>query len=193
MKTTTNKIADIKAQINELRENKFNIELMPKLKELSSQLKKLEEVKAIEDLKTNIEAFNTSNKEANELFPKLKDFKGLILKTDGNHSKAFSEFLKSINTKLHIYARWYAGNKIEITLSDVKGNKFYYYFKDGELTYDVKDEINFNTVLKARKKHNLLIEKLDKLNAEIGKNYDVAMGNWGLLDHDNRKYKFYNI
>ena len=54
------------------------------------------------------------------------------------------------------------------------------------------ENIDFNTVVEAREKHNELLDELKKLEDKISENYQKANGNYILTDAD-KKQKFLNL
>ena len=166
-----------------------NFENFNKFKTLEAQLKEAEKEENKNNLTKNVNLFNASVDKVFLIFDKIKEFKGNILKADGNHTKKFSEFLKTIETDLNIYAtcRPYS-NETEIKIRDLK-NTFYIYEKEGIYTMvDIK-KISISEMINARRAHNELLKELKALEDKITENYHVASGNYYFEEY-NKKSEF---
>ena len=117
-----------------------------------------------------------------------------MLKVTGGHTKKYENFLKSIESNFSIYAvkRLSFSDEIQINLQHKNGNNFRLFFENGNYNFHESENIDFNTVVEARKIHNELLEKLEKLNEEITKNNQKANGGYILEDGDKRQ-KFLNL
>ena len=169
-----------------------NFENYNKYKNLESQLKEAEKEENKNNLTKEVNLFNASIDKLYQIFDKIKEFKGNILKADGSHTKKFSEFLKTIETDLNIYAVWNQySQETEIKIRDTK-NTFYIYEKDG--TYKIAEykKLNISEMINARRKHNELLNELKALEDKISKNYDIASGNYNFEEY-NKKSEFKDI
>ena len=181
---------DLLTAINEKRDG--NLENFNKYKSLESQLKKAEKEENKANLTKNVNSFNAAIDKAHKAFDKIKEFKGNILKADGCHTKKFSEFLKTIETDLSIYAtcRPYS-NETEIKIRDLK-NTFYIYEKEGIYTMAEYKKVSISEMINARRAHNELLKELKALEDKIAENYDVASGNYYFEEY-NKKSEFKDI
>lgn len=198
MTTLTKKIEDLTKYQNSVldnyRSNRSDKKIMEQYKNLDAQIKELKKEKNLQDLKNKIENFNEANEEVKKIIPILTEYKDNILKVGGGHTKKYENFLKSIESNFSIYAvkRYSFSDEIEIILQHKNRNDFKLYFKNGNYNFHQSENIDFNTVVEARKRHNELLEELDKLNNEITENYQKANGGYILEDGDKRQ-KFLNL
>ena len=169
-----------------------NFENYNKYKDLEAQLKEAEKEENKANLTKGVNLFNESVDKVYQIFDKIKEFKGNILKADGNHTKKFSEFLKTIETDLNIYAVWNQySQETEIKIRDTK-NTFYIYEKEGIYTMAEYKKLNIAEMINARRKHNELLNELKSLEDKISKNYDIASGNYNFEEY-SRKSTFKDI
>ena len=169
-----------------------NFENYNKYKDLEAQLKEAEKEENKANLTKGVNLFNESVDKVYQIFDKIKEYKGNILKADGNHTKKFSEFLKTIETDLNIYAVWNQySQETEIKIRDTK-NTFYIYEKEGIYTMAEYKKLNIAEMINARRKHNELLNELKSLEDKISKNYDIASGNYNFEEY-SRKSTFKDI
>ena len=198
MTTLTQKIEDLTKSQNSLldnyRSNRSDKKIMEQYKNLDAQIKELKKEKNLQDLKNKINNFNEANNEVKKIIPILTEYKDNILKVGGGHTKKFDNFLKSIESNFSIYAvkRLSFSDEIQINLQHKNRNDFKLYFENGNYKFYESENIDFNTVVEARERHNELLEELDKLNNQITENYQKANGGYILEDGD-KKQKFLNI
>ena len=169
-----------------------NVEQYNKYKKLELQLKEAEKEENKNNLTKEVNLFNASFDKVYQIFDKIKEYKGNILKANGSHTKKFSEFLKTIDTDLNIYAtcRPYS-NETEIKIRDTK-NTFYIYEKEGIYTMADIKKISISEMINARRSHNELLKELKVLEDKISENYCVASGNYYFEEYD-RKREFKDI
>ena len=198
MTTLTQKIEDLKKSqnslIDKLRNDRSDKKLMEQYKNLDAQIKELKKEKNLQDLKNKIDNFNEANEEVKKIIPILTEYKDNILKVGGGHTKKYENFLKSIESNFSIYAvkRYSFSDEIEIILQHKNRNDFKLYFENGNYKFYESENIDFNTVVEAREKHNELLDELKKLEDKISENYQKANGNYILTDGDKRQ-KFLNL
>ena len=198
MTTLAQKIEDLTKSQNSLldnyRSNRSDKKIMEQYRNLDSQIKDLKKEKNLQDLKNKIENFNEANNEVKKIIPILTEYKDNILKVGGGHTKKFDNFLKSIESNFSIYAvkRYSFSDEIEIILQHKNRNDFKLYFENGNYKFYESENIDFNTVVEAREKHNELLDELKKLEDKISENYQKANGNYILTDGD-KKQKFLNL
>ena len=169
-----------------------NFENYNKYKDLEAQLKEAEKEENKANLTKGVNLFNESVDKVYQIFDKIKEYKGNILKADGNHTKKFSEFLNTIETDLNIYAVWNQySQETEIKIRDTK-NTFYIYEKEGIYTMAEYKKLNIAEMINARRKHNELLNELKSLEDKISKNYDIASGNYNFEEY-SRKSTFKDI
>ena len=198
MTTLAQKIEDLektqKSLINNFRTDRSDKKIMEQYKNLDAQIKELKKEKNLQDLKNKIENFNEANNEVKKIIPILTEYKDAMLKVTGGHTKKYENFLKSIESNFSIYAvkRLSFSDEIQINLQHKSGNNFRLFFENGKYNFYQSENIDFNTVVEARKKHNELLEELAKLNNEITENFQKANGGYILEDGD-KKYKFLNL
>ena len=198
MKTLTQKIEALKEKqnslIDKLRADRSDKKIMEQYRDLDAQIKELKKEKNLQDLKNKIDNFNEANEEVKKIIPILTEYKDNILKVGGGHTKKYENFLKSIESNFSIYAvkmRSFS-DEIQINLQHKNRNDFKLYFENGNYKFYESENIDFNTVVEARKKHNELLEELDKLNSQISENFQKANGGYILEDGD-KKQKFLNL
>ena len=190
MTTLTQKIE----LIDKLRADRSDKKIMEQYRDLDAQIKELKKEKNLQDLKNKIDNFNEANEEVKKIIPILTEYKDNILKVGGGHTKKYENFLKSIESNFSIYAvkmRSFS-DEIQINLQHKNRNDFKLYFENGNYKFYESENIDFNTVVEARKKHNELLEELDKLNSQISENFQKANGGYILEDGD-KKQKFLNL
>ena len=181
---------DLISAIQEKRNG--NSENYNKYKNLESQLKEAEKVENKNNLTKEVNLFNASVDKVYQIFDKIKEFKGNILKADGHRTKKFSEFLQTIETDLNIYAVWNQfSQETEIKIRDQK-NTFYIYEKEGIYTMADIKKISISEMINARRAHNELLKELKALEDKITENYYVACGNYYLEEY-NKKNTFKDI
>ena len=122
------------------------------------------------------------------------EYKDAILKVGGGHTKKFDNFLKSIESNFSIYAvkRLSFSDEIKINLRHKNGNDFKIDFENGEYKIYESKNIDFETVIEARRKHNELLEELKVLKSKISDNYQKASGSYILTDGDKER-EFLNL
>lgn len=193
MTTLTQKIEDLKktqkSLIDNYRSDRSDKKIMEQYKNLDAQIKELKKEENLQDLKNKIDNFNEANEEVKKIIPILTEYKDNILKVGGGHTKKFDNFLKSIESNFSIYAvkRYTFSDEIEIILQHKNRNDFKLYFKNGNYKFYESENIDFNTVVEAREKHNELLDELRKLEDKITENYQKANGNYILTDGDKNK------
>ena len=198
MTTLTQKIEDLKKSqnslIEKLRADRSDKKIMEQYKNLDAQIKELKKEENLQNLKNKIDNFNEANDEVKKVIHILMEYKDNILKVGGGHTKKYENFLKSIESNFSIYAvkRLSFSDEIQINLRHKNGNKFKLYFENGNYNFHESENINFTTVVKARIRHNELLEELQKLEDEISQNYQKANGGYILEDGD-KKQKFLNL
>ena len=198
MTTLTQKIEDLKKSqnslIDKLRNDRSDKKLMEQYKNLDAQIKELKKEENLQNLKKKIDDFNEANEEVKKIIPILTEYKDNILKVGGGHTKKYENFLKSIESNFSIYAvkRYSFSDEIEIILQHKNRNDFKLYFENGNYKFYESENIDFNTVVEAREKHNELLDELKKLEDKISENYQKANGNYILTDGDKRQ-KFLNL
>ena len=198
MTTLTQKIEELKKSqnslIDKLRNDRSNKEIMEQFKNLDAQIKELKKEENLQNLKKKIDDFNEANDEVKKVIPLIKEYKDNIIKVDGMHTKKFNNFLKSIQSNFSIYAvkRLSFSDEIKINLRHKNGNDFKLYFENGNYNFHESKNIDFETVIEARRKHNELLKELDDLKSKISDNYQKASGGYILTDGDNRT-QFLNL
>ena len=198
MATLAQKIEDLTKSQNSLldnyRSNRSDKKIMKQYRNLDAQIEELKKEKNLQDLKNKIENFNEANNEVKKLIPIITEYKDAMLKVPGGHTKKYENFLKSIESNFSIYAvkRLSFSDEIQINLRHKNGNKFRLFFENGNYNFHESENIDFNTVVEARKKHNELLDELDKLNSQISENFQKANGGYILEDGDKRQ-KFLNL
>ena len=198
MTTLTQKIEELektqKSLINNFIADRSDKKIMEQYKNLGAQIKELRKEENLQDLKNKINNFNEANNQVKKVIPILMEYKDNILKVGGGHTKKYENFLKSIESNFSIYAvkRLSFSDEIQINLRHKNGNKFKLYFENGNYNFHESENINFTTVVKARIRHNELLEELQKLEDEISQNYQKANGGYILEDGD-KKQKFLNL
>lgn len=198
MTTLAQKIEDLKKSQDSLldnyRSNRSDKKIMEQYRNIDAQIKELKKEKNLQDLKNKIENFNEANNEVKKIIPILTEYKDAMLKVTGGHTKKYENFLKSIESNFSIYAvkRLSFSDEIEINMQHKNGNKFRLFFENGDYKFYESENIDFNTVVEARKRHNELLDELDKLNSQISENFQKANGGYILEDAD-KKQKFLNL
>ena len=198
MTTLTQKIEDLKKSqtslIEKLRADRSDKKIMEQYKNLDAQIKELQKEENLQNLKNKIDNFNEANEEAKKIVPILMEYKDNILKVGGGHTKKYENFLKSIESNFSIYAvkRYTFSDEIEIILQHKNRNDFKLYFENGNYKFHESENIDFNTVVEARKQHNQLLDELKKLEDKISENYHKAIGGYILTDGD-KKREFLNL
>ena len=198
MTTLTQKIEDLKKSqnslIEKLRADRSDKKIMEQYKNLDAQIKELKKEENLQNLKNKIDNFNEANEEVKKIVPILMEYKDNILKVGGGHTKKYENFLKSIESNFSIYAvkRLSFSDEIQIILQHKNRNDFKLYFENGNYNFHESKNIDFETVVEARKKHNQLLDELRKIEDEISDNYQKAIGGYILEDGD-KKQKFLNL
>ena len=198
MTTLTHKIEELektqKSLINNFRADRSDKKIMEEYKNLDAQIKELKKEENLQNLKNKIDNFNEANNELKKLIPILIEYKDTMIKVGGGRTKKYENFLKSIESNFSIYAvkRLSFSDEIQISLRHKNGNEFKLYFENGNYKFYESENIDFNTVVEARKQHNQLLDELKKLEDEISDNYQKANGGYILEDGD-KKQKFLNL
>ena len=198
MTTLAQKIEDLKEAQNSLidnyRKDRSDKKLMEQYRDLDAQIKELKKEENLQNLKKKIDDFNEANNEVKKIIPILMEYKDNILKVGGGHTKKYENFLKSIESNFSIYAvkRLSFSDEIQINLRHKNRNDFKLYFENGNYKFYESENIDFNTVVEARKQHNQLLDELKKLEDKISENYHKAIGGYILTDGD-KKQKFLNL
>ena len=198
MTTLTQKIEELektqKSLINDFRADRSDKTIMEQYKKLDAKIKELKKEENLQNLKNKIDNFNEANNEVKKLIPILIEYKDTMIKVGGGHTKKYENFLKSIESNFSIYAvkRYSFSDEIEIILQHKNRNDFKLYFENGNYKFYESENIDFNTVVEARKKHNQLLDELRKIEDEISDNYQKANGGYILEDGD-KKQKFLNL
>ena len=198
MTTLTQKIEALKEAQNSLidtyRKDRSDKKIMEQYKNLDAQIKELKKEENLQNLKNKIDKFNEANNEVKKIIPFLMEYKDNILKVGGGHTKKYENFLKSIESNFSIYAvkRYSFSDEIEIILQHENRNDFKLYFENGNYKFYESENIDFNTVVEARKQHNQLLDELKKLEDKISENYHKAIGGYILTDGD-KKREFLNL
>ena len=198
MTTLTQKIEDLKktqkSLIDNYRSDRSDKKIMEQYKKLDAEIKELKKEENLQNLKKKIDDFNEANNEVKKVIPILMEYKDNILKVGGGHTKKYENFLKSIESNFSIYAvkMLSFSDEIQINLRHKNGNKFKLYFENGNYKFYESENIDFNTVVEARKQHNQLLDELKKLEDKISDNYQKANGGYILEDGD-KKQKFLNL
>ena len=198
MATLSQKIEDLKKSqnslIDKLRSDRSDKKIMEQYKNLDAQIKELKKEENLKNLKNKIDNFNDANNEVKKVIPVLMEYKENILKVGGEHTKKYENFLKSIQSNFSIYAvkRYSFSDEVEIILQHKNRNDFKLYFENGNYKFYESENIDFNTVVEARKQHNQLLDELKKLEDKISENYHKANGGYILTDGD-KKREFLNL
>ena len=198
MNTTAQKIEELektqKSLIDNYRSDRSDKKIMEQYKKIDDEIKELKKEENLQELKKKIDDFNEANEEAKKIVPILMEYKDNILKVGGGHTKKFDNFLKSIESNFSIYAvkRYTFSDEIEIILQHKNRNDFKLYFENGNYKFYESENIDFNTVVEARKQHNQLLDELKKLEDKISENYHKAIGGYILTDGD-KKREFLNL
>ena len=80
----------------------------------------------------------------------------------------------------------------QIYLRHKNGNGFKLYFENGNYNFHESKNIDFETVIEARRKHNELLKEMEELKAKISDNYQKASGSYILTDGDKER-EFLNL
>ena len=198
MTTLTQKIEALKEAQNSLidnyRKDRSDKKIMEQYRDLDAQIKELKKEENLQNLKKKIDDFNEANDEVKKVILVIMEYKEAILKADGNHTKKFDNFLKSIESNFSIYAvkRLSFSDEIEIILQHKNRVNFKLYFENGNYNFYNSENIDFETVIEARRKHNELLKEMEELKAKISDNFQKASGGYILTDGDN-KTQFLNI
>ena len=198
MTTLTQKIEALKetqnSLIEKLRNDRSDKKIMEQYKNLDAQIKELKKEENLQNLKKKIDDFNEANDEVKKVIPLIMEYKDTILKVGGGHTKKFDNFLKSIESNFSIYAvkRLSFSDEIQINLRHKNGNDFKIDFENGKYNFYESKNIDFETVIEARRKHNELLKEMEDLKAKISDNFQKASGGYILTDGDN-KTQFLNL
>ena len=198
MTTLTQKIEDLKKSqnslIEKLRNDRSDKKIMEQYKNLDAQIKELKKEENLQNLKKKIDDFNEANDEVKKVIPLIMEYKDTILKVGGGHTKKFDNFLKSIESNFSIYAvkRLSFSDEIKINLRHKNGNDFKIDFENGKYNFYESKNIDFETVIEARRKHNELLKELETIKAKISDNFQKANGSYILTDGD-REREFLNL
>ena len=198
MTTLTQKIEALKETQNSLidnyRKDRSDKILMDEYRSLDAQIKELKKEENLQNLKKKIDDFNEANDEVKKVIPLIMEYKDTILKATGGHTKKFDNFLKSIESNFSIYAvkRLSFSDEIQINLRHKNGNDFRLCFENGNYNFFQPKNIDFETVIEARRKHNELLKEMEELKAKISDNFQKVSGGYILTDGDN-KTQFLNL
>ena len=198
MTTLTQKIEDLKKSqnslIEKLRNDRSDKKIMEQYKNLDAQIKELKKEENLQNLKKKIDDFNEANDEVKKVIPLIMEYKDAILKVGGGHTKKFDNFLKSIESNFSIYAvkRLSFSDEIQINLRHKNGNDFKIDFENGKYNFYESKNIDFETVIEARRKHNELLKEMEDLKAKISDNFQKANGGYILTDGDKER-EFLNL
>ena len=198
MTTLTQKIEDLKKSqnslIEKLRNDRSDKKIMEQYKNLDAQIKELKKEENLQNLKKKIDDFNEANDEVKKVIPLIMEYKDNILKATGGHTKKFDNFLNTIKSNFSIYAikRLSFSDEIQINLRHKNGNDFRLCFENGNFNFYESKNIDFETVIEARRKHNELLKEMEDLKAKISDNFQKANGGYILTDGD-REREFLNI
>ena len=198
MTTLTQKIEDLKKSqnslIDKLRADRSDKKIMEQYKKLDAEIKELKKEENLQDLKNKIDNFNEANNEVKKLIPILIEYKDTMIKVGGGHTKKYENFLKSIESNFSIYAvkRLSFSDEIQIILQHKNRNDFKLYFENGNYKFYESENIDFETVLEARKKHNELLKEMEAIKAKISDNFQKASGSYILEDGDKQR-EFLNL
>ena len=198
MTTLTQKIEDLKKSqnslIGKLRADRSDKKIMEQYKNLDAQIKELKKEENLQNLKKKIDDFNEANDEVKKVIPLIMEYKENILKVGGGHTKKFDNFLNSIKSNFSIYAvkRLSLSDEIQINLQHKNRTDFKLYFENGKYNFYESENIDFETVIEARIKHNELLKELETINAKISDNFQKASGGYILTDGDKQR-EFLNL
>ena len=198
MTTLAQKIEDLKKSQNSLidnyRKDRSDKKLMDEYRDLDAQIKELKKEENLQNLKKKIDDFNEANDEVKKVIPLIMEYKEAILKADRGHTKKFDNFLKSIQSNFTIYAvkRHSFSDEIQINLQHKNRTDFKLYFENGKYNFYESENIDFETVIEARIKHNELLKELETINAKISDNFQKASGGYILTDGDKQR-EFLNL
>ena len=198
MTTLTQKIEALKeaknSLIDKLRADRSDKKIMEQYRDLDAQIKELKKEENLQTLKKKIDDFNEANDEVKKVIPLIMEYKDTILKVGGGHTKKFDNFLKSIESNFSIYAvkRLSFSDEIKINLRHKNGNDFKIDFENGKYNFYESKNIDFETVIEARRKHNELLKEMEDLKAKISDNFQKANGGYILTDGDKER-EFLNI
>ena len=198
MTTLTQKIEALKEKqnslINNFRKDRSDKKIMEQYKNLDAEIKELKKEENLQNLKKKIDDFNEANDEVKKVIPLIMEYKDTILKVGGGHTKKFDNFLKSIVSNFSIYAvkRFSFSDEIQINLQHKNRNDFRLYFENGNYNFYKRENIDFETVIEARRKHNELLKELETIKAKISDNFQKANGGYILTDGDD-KNEFLNL
>lgn len=193
MTTLTQKIEALKEAQNSLidnyRKDRSNKKLMDEYRSLDTQIKELKKEENLQNLKKKIDDFNEANDEVKKVIPLIMEYKDTILKVGGGHTKKFDNFLKSIESNFTIYAvkRYSFTDEIEIILQHKNRVNFKLYFENGNYNFYKSENIDFETVIEARRKHNELLKEMEELKSKISDNFQKASGEYILTDGDKER------
>ena len=198
MTTLTQKIEALKeaqnSLIEKLRNDRSDKKIMEQYRDLDAQIKELKKEENLQNLKKKIYDFNEANDEVKKVIPLIIEYKDTILKVGGGHTKKFDNFMKSIESNFSIYAvkRLSFSDEIEIILQHKNRVNFKIYFENGEYKIYESKNIDFETVIEARRKHNELLKELETIKAKISDNFQKANGCYILTDGDKER-EFLNL
>jgi hypothetical protein len=198
MNTLTQKIEDLKKSqnslIEKLRNDRSDKKIMEQYKNLDAQIKELKKEENLQNLKKKIDDFNEANDEVKKVIPLIMEYKDTILKVGGGQTKKFDNFLNTVKSNFSIYAvkRLSFSDEIQINLQHKNRNDFRLYFENGNYSFHESENIDFETVIEARRKHNELLKELETIKAKISDNFQKANGSYILTDGD-REREFLNL
>ena len=198
MTTLAQKIEDLKeaqkSLIDNYRNDRSDKKIMEQYKNLDAQIKELKKEENLQNLKKKIDDFNEANDEVKKVIPLIMEYKDAILKVGGGHTKKFDNFLNTIKSNFSIYAvkRLSLSDEIQINLRHKNGNDFRICFENGNYNFYESKNIDFETVIEARRKHNELLKELETINAKISDNFQKASGGYILTDGDKQR-EFLNL
>lgn len=183
-----------KSLIDNYRNDRSDKKLMEQYRDLDAEIKELKKEENLQSLKKKIDDFNEANDEVKKIIPILTGYKDNILKVGGGHTKKFDNFLNTIKSNFSIYAVKTSSfsDEIQIYLRYKNRNDFRLYFENGNYNFFQPKNIDFETVIEARRKHNELLKEMEELNAKISDNFQKASGGYILTDGDKQR-EFLNL
>ena len=183
-----------KSLIDNYRNDRSDKKLMEQYRDLDAQINELKKEENLQNLKKKIDDFNEANDEVKKVIPLIMEYKENILKATGGHTKKFDNFLNTIKSNFSIYAvkRLSFSDEIQIYLRHKNGNDFRIDFENVNYNFYESKNIDFETVIEARRKHNELLKEMEELKAKISDNFQKASGGYILTDGDQQR-EFLNL
>ena len=198
MTTLTQQIEALKEAQNSLidtyRKDRSDKKIMEQYRDLDAQIKELKKEENLQNLKKKIDDFNEANDEVKKIIPLMVEYKDTILKVGGGHTKKFDNFLNTVKSNFSIYAvkRLSFSDEIQINLQHKNRNDFRLYFENGNYSFHESENIDFKTVIEARRQHNELLKEMEVLKAKISDNFQKASGGYILTDGEKER-EFLNL